>query len=118
MPRPKRRRMVEGLPPVCCFAPKRGNCPEETAVVMTVEEYEALRLIDYVGLTQEECAASMEVGRTTVQQIYVDARRKLSTCLVEGRPLLMQGGEYELAPGRGRGCGRGACRRRGREEDR
>lgn len=43
-----------------------------------MEEYEALRLMDYLGLNQEEAAAQMGVARTTVQRIYAQARRKLA----------------------------------------
>ena len=45
---------------------------------MTVDEYESIRLIDLEGLTQEEAALQMEVGRSTVQSIYNSARRKLA----------------------------------------
>ena len=41
---------------------------------MTVDEYEAIRLIDLLGFTQEECAKQMSVARTTVQGIYAEAR--------------------------------------------
>ena len=81
------------------------------AVVIAVDEYEAIRLIDYEGLSQEECAASMGVARTTVQQIYNTAREKLSTALVGGRPFLIQGGDYRLCQG-DESC-RGCCRRSG-----
>jgi hypothetical protein len=79
---------------------------------MTVDEYETIRLIDLEGLTQEECAARMNIARTTVQGIYNDARRKLAQSLVNGRVLCIAGGEYLLCDGRGPGCGGGACRRR------
>ena len=41
---------------------------------LTVEEYEALRLMDYLGLNQKEAAAQMGVARTTVQRIYAQDR--------------------------------------------
>ena len=63
---------------------------------MTVEEYETIRLIDLEGLTQEECAESMNVAQTTVQRIYNDARRKLAHSLVNGAVLKIEGGNYKL----------------------
>ena len=114
MPRHKRQRLVHDLPGYTRFSPEGEPFVENTAVVMTIEEYEAIRLMDHQGMTQEECAGYMEVGRTTVQQIYVDARRKLAEALVEGRPLLIQGGEYRLCDGTGPHCGQGGCHRYGR----
>ena len=56
-----------------------------------MDEYEAVRLIDLLGLTQEECAAQMNVARTTVQAIYDSAREKLARMLAEGRPWQSRG---------------------------
>ena len=78
---------------------------------MTVDEYEAIRLIDLEGLTQEQCAGQMQVARTTVQGIYENARNKLAQSLVEGKMLLIDGGQYRLCDGNGQHCGQGACRR-------
>lgn len=104
MPRNAKCRRVCQMPPHCRFAPEQPG--EGRAVELTVEEYEALRLMDYLDLSQEEAAARMGVARTTVQRIYAQARRKLSVFLVEGRPLHIGGGSYALCPRQGRdGCG-------------
>ncbi len=111
MPRPKKWRKVCCMPRATEFAPVGAEyCPED-AVVMTVDEYEAIRLIDHEGFTQEECAGYMKIARTTVQQIYNDARKKLSVSLVEGKPLLINGGEFQLCDGNEPYCGCGGCRR-------
>ena len=83
---------------------------------MTVDEYEAVRLIDYEGMTQQMCSEQLGVSRSTVQAIYENARRKIAASLVESRQLFIEGGEYRLAEhrGQGRGCGRG-CRQRQRQ---
>ena len=36
---------------------------------MTLDEFEAVRLIDLEGLSQQECAQQMEVARATVQSL-------------------------------------------------
>ena len=73
-----------------------------------MDEFEALRLLDYENLTQEECARRMDIARTTVTGIYMRARRKVATALAEGRPLVIRGGSFAMCTGDGCGC----CRRR------
>ena len=111
MPRPKKWRKVCCMPRSTAFAPVGMSFQPAEAVVMAVDEYETIRLIDHEGFTQEECAGYMKIARTTVQQIYNDARKKLSVSLVEGRPLMINGGEYRLCDGNEPYCGCGGCRR-------
>ena len=107
MPRPVKRRRVCEPPRNARFGPLDG-APAES-VVLTVDEYETIRLIDLLGLTQEECAGQMGVARTTVQALYEAARAKLADMLVNGRLLHVEGGPYELCPRAGRG--QAACHR-------
>ena len=95
MPRPRKCRRVCCLPWNAAFGPI-GDRAAEGTVVMSVDEYETIRLIDLMGFTQEECAAQMNVARTTVQGIYNTARRKLAEALVHGRVLSIEGGDYQL----------------------
>ena len=92
------------------FVPVCGG-QDRPAVILTVDEYEAIRLIDKQGFSQEECGAYMHIARTTVQQIYTLARKKLADALVEGRPLKIQGGDYQLCDGREAYCACGGCHR-------
>lgn len=107
MPRPKKNRMVCHFPYNLSFSPTDGAVGE--SVILTVDEYESIRLIDWENLSQEQCAERMQVARTTVQLIYTSARRKLAQVLVEGRPLQIQGGDYRLCDGRSPGCEEHAC---------
>ena len=112
MPRPMKWRKVCCLPNNNRFGPLDSPADAKNYVVnMTVDEYETIRLIDLEGFTQEECANQMSVARTTVQGIYNEARKKLAESLVNGKVLLIEGGEYRLCDGLGDGCGRGSCHR-------
>ena len=104
MPRPIKWRNVCCLPKNNKFGPLNCSNSEESALTMTVDEYETIRLIDLEGFTQ--------VARTTVQGIYIEARRKLAESLVNGKVLFINGGEYKLCDGLGGGCGRGCCKRK------
>lgn len=99
MPRPKKCRKVCHFPKALAFIPTLSA--EEDAIVLTVDEYETLRLIDREGLSQELCGEHMQIARTTVQLIYTTARRKLADALVEGRALRIDGGDYRLCQGDG-----------------
>ena len=63
---------------------------------MSLDEFETIRLLDREGLTQEQCAERMGVARTTVTAIYESARRKTAEALVDGKRLLIRGGNYRL----------------------
>ena len=112
MPRPCKARRICAMPGCRRFGPAEP-CAERECVTMTLDEYEAVRLIDLEGLTQEECAARMDVARTTAQAVYNSARRKLAQCLVQERELRIEGGNCVLCDGNAPCCGhchRG-CRR-------
>ena len=96
MPRPVRCRRIGQMPLYRSFSP--DDIAAEEHVCMTVDEYEALRLLDDEGLTQEACASRMNISRTTVTAIYESARKKVADALVHGKRLLITGGCCEFAP--------------------
>ncbi len=96
MPRPTRCRMIDKLPTFRSFAP--DDTEPTDSISMTVDEYEVLRLLDYLGLNQEECAIRMNVSRTTVTAIYESARQKTADLLVNGKRLFIVGGNYRYSP--------------------
>lgn len=77
------------------FEPKNSEFLKNT-IELAVEEYETVRLIDYLGKSQEECAKQMNVARATVQTLYTDARKKIARFLVEGTNLEIGGGNYQI----------------------
>lgn len=95
MPRKKCFRIVEKPPTVEGFLPI-GIEPDSLAVMLHLEEYEAVKLQDYDGLSQAETAEKMGVSRPTVTRIYESARRKIAKALIEGLPILIEGGNYKF----------------------
>ena len=104
MPRKVKCRKVCHYPQTLEFLPQ-NNDAEQEPIVLTVDEYETIRLIDRRGMSQEQCAAFMQIARTTVQRIYETARKKLADFVVEGRPLRIEGGDFRLCNGSSTGCG-------------
>ena len=93
MPRRKRNRRIQ-VPPVIkgmSVYGVRGRKSNE--VTLRIEEYEAIRLLDYQNLTQEQAAVHMDVSRPTLTRIYEEARNKVATSFVEGRDLIFRGGD-------------------------
>lgn len=109
MARPVKCRKVCRLPDNSEFMPAAAPDNSEP-VILTVDEYEAIRLIDREKMTQEQCSEYMNVARTTAQQIYNSARSKLADVLVEGRYLKIRGGEYSLCDGKEFYCSCNGCR--------
>ena len=96
MARPNKERRVRRMPTCRRFIPQPGTDPQQ--VRLSVEQYEAIRLIDYLGLTQQQAADQMGVSRSALQADYAEGRRKLAMFLVEGRELEIDGGDYVLCP--------------------
>ena len=94
MPRPQKSRRICCYPDYWSFAPDQDTAND--TVTMSLDEFETIRLIDYQAKTQEQCAAEMNVARTTVTAIYDSARKKLAAALVEGRRIVISGGNYTL----------------------
>ena len=108
MPRPPRCRRICGVPQVDTFCP--NGCENTEPILLTLDEYEVIRLVDLEQQTHERCAAQMDISRSTVQEIYESARRKIAACLVHGKPLHITGGNYRICGGQEAAhCGR-CCR--------
>lgn len=78
MVRPRKPRRIGYQPEEDSYNPSTEDCIE-----LGYEELEAIRLMDYQDLTQQEAADLMAVGRTTLQSIYKSARAKVARALVE-----------------------------------
>ncbi|MFA8298789.1 MAG: DUF134 domain-containing protein [Hyphomicrobiales bacterium] len=95
-PRPKRKRHILRPPFVKGYAPLYVDLENRDHVTMLFEEYEAIRLADYLSLSHEEAAKSMRVSRPTFTRIYEQARKKVSRFLVENSVLEFVGGDVVL----------------------
>ncbi|MGN1099493.1 MAG: NifB/NifX family molybdenum-iron cluster-binding protein [Christensenellales bacterium] len=110
MPRPTKCRRVCRFPETLEFSTTGETAGEP--VVLTVDEYETIRLIDKEGLSQEACGTQLGVGRTTAQKIYETARRKIADALVLGRSLRIDGGDFYLCNGNSELCYKKSCLKR------
>lgn len=95
MARPEKQKMIGSLPHRCRFSASSENDPK-MSIILSLEEFETIRQIDYLGMTQEQCALQMKVGRGTVQSLYSEARRKIARFLIEDLNLMITGGNFAL----------------------
>ncbi|MGN1340392.1 MAG: DUF134 domain-containing protein [Oscillospiraceae bacterium] len=97
MPRPQRCRRVCEEPEYSAFSP--DGIANSGCVTLTVDEYEVIRLIDLEQLTHAQAAEQMNISRPTATEIYSSARTKIADCIVNGKRLVVSGGNYSLCSG-------------------
>ncbi len=99
MPRKPKSRKVAQLPHQTYFKPAGIPLRHLQEEVIRVEELEAIRLKDLVGLEQEVCAKQMGISRATFFRIINSARSALARALIEGKAIRIEGGNYNFSPG-------------------
>ncbi len=96
MPRPKKERIVHRPPIFSEYKPVGTGKRMLDKVLLTLDEYEALRLADFEGLSHEEAAEEMEVSRSTFTRLVEKARQKTSDFLINGKVLAIEGGNIHF----------------------
>lgn len=109
MARPTRCRRICTEPAYDSFVPEGIGGKEQ--VFLTLDEYEAVRLIDLDKYTHVQCAEQMDISRTTVTELYESARYKIADCIVNGKSLYISGGHYRFCDGSASLCCGKKCRR-------
>ena len=96
MVRPRKCRMVFAEPGVTYFKPRAIPMTELEEVELTVEEFEAIRLKDLEGKEQTKAAKTMGISQPTLNRLLSSARKKIAEALVEGKAIMIKGGNYSL----------------------
>ncbi len=96
MPRLKRLRRICFRPRITCYRPEIFS---SEAVVLTIDEFEAIRLKDYENLSQTEAAERMCISQPTFQRIYKSARKKIADAIVNGKIMRIEGGPCRFESG-------------------
>lgn len=94
--RPKKYRIVRQDPKISQFSP-RGKPGRPDEVNLATDEYEAIRLADYMGFSQKEAAKSMRISQQTFSRILRRAHKQLANGLVRGATIRIQGGAYVIS---------------------
>ncbi|MDO8836748.1 MAG: DUF134 domain-containing protein [Vicinamibacterales bacterium] len=105
MPRPFCHRRIAGQPAASIFKPVGIPMTDLDEVVMTLDEFEAVRLADLGKLYQERAAEQMGVSRPTFSRIVESAHAKIADAIVHGKAIRIEGGPVEVDAGPRRCCG-------------
>ena len=96
MPRPRRFRMVGFQPDVTYFKPAGIRMIDLEESILTVEEFEAVRLKDLEELDQEEAAKKMDISQSTFHRLLLTARKKIADAIVNGKAIRIEGGKFKI----------------------
>ena len=96
MTRPKCRRNICGMPDKNYFKPRGIPNVDLEEIVLSLDEFETVRLADYEQLYQEEAASKMNISRQTFGRIIESAHKKIADVLIHGKGLKIEGGEVSI----------------------
>ena len=96
MPRSKKQKMVHSPPLFTAFKPTGVMRSALERLPLALDEYEAIRLADYLGMDHAEAAEEMEISRSTFSRLVVEARNKIARFLIEGKELYIEGGNIHF----------------------
>jgi uncharacterized protein len=96
MSRPKCCRHIGCLPDKNYFKPRGIPSAQLDEVVLSIDEYEAVRLADYEGMYQEQAALCMNISRQTFGRIIAAAHKKIADVLINGKALKIEGGDVAI----------------------
>ena len=91
MARPFKTRIIGEKPKVDEFKPRGIPSKMIDKVYVTLDEYEAIRLADYLGLEHIDAAELMDISRPTFTKLVERARHKVSQALVEAKSIVLEG---------------------------
>ncbi len=92
--RPRCMRSVSKIPDVDYFKPRGIPLVNLEIVVISVEELEAIRLVDFIGFEHEEAAGKMNVSRKTLWRDLKSGRKKVADALINGKVIEIKGGNF------------------------
>lgn len=99
MVRPRKKKIVSFEPDVTYFKPRAVPLSDLEEIELTIDELEALRLVNLEKLSQTGAANKMGVHQSTFQRTLNRAREKITEALVKGKAIKIKGGDYQMPIG-------------------
>ncbi len=96
MPRPRLCRRVKYEPNITYFKPSGIRMVDLEESILTIDEFEAVRLKDFLNLDQEIAAKKMNISQPTFHRLILTARKKIADAIVNSKAIRIEGGNFKL----------------------
>lgn len=96
MGKPKKEKKVESEPIAVYFKPIGTSKIATEEVILNMEEFEAIRLKDFMSLEQKKAAKCMKISQPTFHRLLLSARKKIGEAIVQGKGIRIEGGTYKI----------------------
>jgi uncharacterized protein len=96
MTRPKCCRRIDCMPDVNYFKPKGIPSSSLEEVILTLDEFESIKLADFEEMYQKQAALKMNISRQTFGRIVDSAHKKIADVLIHGKALKIEGGAIKV----------------------
>lgn len=93
--RPKKVRYIQLMPKVTLFSP-RGKPGRPDEILLTIDQFEALKLADFQGFDQTQGAIVMKISRASFGRILRSARKRIADALVNGKIIKIGIGDTQI----------------------
>jgi predicted DNA-binding protein (UPF0251 family) len=96
MPRRRKIRFIEGPPSSFGFKPKGIPARFLKTIILSLDEYESIKLVDYYNLEHEEASKKLGISRSVFTRNLDVSRKKIAKAIVEGCELSIEGGDVQF----------------------
>jgi len=83
-------------PTFTSFGPAIAGITEPEETILSIDEFEAVRLKDLEGFDQSECAQKMDISQPTFHRLVISARKKIADAMTHGKTIKIEGGHYRF----------------------
>ena len=90
MPRPCKRRIIRGRPNSSYFKPAGVRLIEMEESLLSLPEFEAVRLVDLEEVSQEVAGTQMHISQSTLSRILKSGRKKIADAIVNGKAIKIE----------------------------
>ena len=90
MPRPCKRRRIRGRPNSSYFKPVGVRLIEIEESILSLSEFESIRLVDLNEVPQEEAGRQMQISQSTLSRILKSGRKKIADAIVNGKAIKIE----------------------------